>query len=78
MAGHMGSSRVTTQNLKIVRTDSDRGILMVKGSVPGSKGAWVAIRDAVKDPISDKIDAKTVTDEKSESVNEKDTLGGAE
>ncbi len=79
MAGHMGSSRVTTQNLKIVRTDSDRGILMVKGSVPGSKGAWVAIRDAVKkDPISDKIEAKTVTGENSESVNEKDSVGGAE
>ncbi len=48
MAGHMGSSRVTTQNLKVVRTDIGRGLLMVKGSVPGSKGAWVTIKDSVK------------------------------
>ncbi len=48
MAGHMGASRVTTQNLKVVRTDLGRGLLMVKGSVPGSKGAWVTVRDSVK------------------------------
>ena len=48
MAGHMGATRVTTQNLKIVKTDVDRGLVMVRGAVPGSKGAWVLIRDAVK------------------------------
>ncbi|MBA4491280.1 50S ribosomal protein L3 [Paracoccus sp. S1E-3] len=48
MAGHLGSVRVTTQNLQVVRTDSDRGLIMVKGSVPGSKGGWVTIKDAVK------------------------------
>ena len=48
MAGHMGAARVTTQNLQIVRTDSDRGLLLVKGAVPGSKGGWVTIKDAVK------------------------------
>ena len=48
MAGHMGAERVTTQNLTIVRTDIERGLIMVKGSVPGSKGGWVFIRDAVK------------------------------
>ena len=48
MAGHMGSVRVTTQNLQVVRTDADRGLIMVKGSVPGSKGGWVTIKDAVK------------------------------
>ena len=48
MAGHMGSSRVTTQNLKVVKTDAGRGLLMVQGSVPGSKGAWVTVRDSVK------------------------------
>ena len=48
MAGHMGAVRVTTQNLQVVRTDSDRGLIMVKGSVPGSKGGWVTIKDAVK------------------------------
>lgn len=48
MAGHMGSERVTTQNLKIVRTDADRGIILVEGAVPGSKGGWILIKDAVK------------------------------
>jgi large subunit ribosomal protein L3 len=48
MAGHMGSSRVTTQNLKVVKTDLDRGLIMVKGAVPGSKGGWVTIKDAIK------------------------------
>lgn len=48
MAGHLGAVRVTTQNLQIVRTDADRGLIMVKGSVPGSKGGWVTVKDAVK------------------------------
>lgn len=48
MAGHMGQTRVTTQNLEVVSTDSDRGLILVKGAVPGSKGAWIVVRDAVK------------------------------
>ena len=48
MAGHMGATRVTTQNLEIVRTDAARNLVMVKGAVPGSKGGWVLIRDAMK------------------------------
>ncbi|PLX36915.1 MAG: 50S ribosomal protein L3 [Hyphomicrobiales bacterium] len=48
MAGHMGSERVTTQNLEVVRTDVERGLIMVRGAVPGSKGGWILIRDAVK------------------------------
>lgn len=48
MAGHMGDRRVTTQNVKVVRTDVERGLIMIEGSVPGSKGAWIMIRDAVK------------------------------
>jgi large subunit ribosomal protein L3 len=51
MAGHMGAARVTTQNLQVVRTDTDRGLIMVKGAVPGSKGGWVTIKDAVKKPF---------------------------
>lgn len=50
MAGHMGAVRVTTQNLQVVKTDADRGLIMVKGSVPGSKGGWVIVKDAVKKP----------------------------
>ncbi|MEO0938853.1 MAG: 50S ribosomal protein L3 [Pseudomonadota bacterium] len=51
MAGHMGAARVTTQNLQVVRTDSERGLIMVKGAVPGSKGGWVTVKDAVKKPF---------------------------
>ncbi|MCG8558909.1 MAG: 50S ribosomal protein L3 [Hyphomicrobiales bacterium] len=48
MAGQMGNTRVTTQNLKVVKTDTDRGLIMVRGAVPGAKGGWVLLRDAVK------------------------------
>jgi large subunit ribosomal protein L3 len=48
MAGHMGSTRVTTQNLEVVKTDAERGLLMIKGAVPGSKGSWIMVRDAIK------------------------------
>lgn len=48
MAGHMGDTRVTTQNLKIVSTDEERGLILVKGAVPGAEGGWVRISDAVK------------------------------
>ncbi len=48
MAGHMGAERVTTLNLEIVSTDDERGLILVKGSVPGSKGGWVLVRDAAK------------------------------
>jgi len=51
MAGHMGAVRVTTQNLQVIRTDSDRGLIMIKGAVPGSKGGWVTVKDAVKKPF---------------------------
>ena len=48
MAGHLGVERVTTQNLEIVRTDAARGLIMVKGAVPGADNGWVEVRDAVK------------------------------
>ncbi|NJR13611.1 MAG: 50S ribosomal protein L3 [Phyllobacteriaceae bacterium] len=48
MAGHMGSTRVTTQNVEVVMTDVDRGLILLRGAVPGSKGAWILVRDAVK------------------------------
>jgi large subunit ribosomal protein L3 len=54
MAGHMGDERVTTQNLVVVKTDVARGLVMVRGAVPGSKGGWVLVRDAVlKQPHKD-------------------------
>jgi len=55
MAGHMGAARITTQNLEVVRTDADRGLIMVKGAVPGSKGGWVTLKDAVKKPTPENV-----------------------
>ncbi|MEM7694281.1 MAG: 50S ribosomal protein L3 [Pseudomonadota bacterium] len=51
MAGHMGSVRVTTQNLTVARVDAERGLLLVKGAVPGSKNAYIMVRDAVKKAV---------------------------
>ena len=51
MAGHMGATRVTSQNLEVVSTDAERGLILVKGAVPGSKGAWILVRDAVKSSL---------------------------
>ena len=48
MAGHMGNERVTVQNLKVVAVDADKGLLMVKGGVPGSENGWVYVTDAIK------------------------------
>ncbi|MEE9310982.1 MAG: 50S ribosomal protein L3, partial [Planctomycetota bacterium] len=48
MAGHMGATRITTQNVEVVKTDVERGLILIKGAVPGSKGAWILIRDAIK------------------------------
>ena len=48
MAGQMGAKRISTQNLEVVRIDADRGLVLVRGAVPGSKGAWIEIRDAIK------------------------------
>ena len=44
----MGVDRVTTQNLRVVRTDPERGLILVEGAVPGVAGGWIQIRDAVK------------------------------
>jgi large subunit ribosomal protein L3 len=48
MAGHLGDKRITTQNLQIVRTDAEQGTILVRGAVPGAKGGWLLVRDAVK------------------------------
>jgi large subunit ribosomal protein L3 len=50
MAGHMGNTRQTIQNLEIVGTDVERGLILIKGAVPGPKGTIVEIRDAAKTP----------------------------
>ncbi|MEO7276576.1 MAG: 50S ribosomal protein L3 [Sphingomicrobium sp.] len=53
MAGHMGARNRTQQNLEVVRTDPIRGLLFIKGSVPGHKGSWLTIADAIKLPPND-------------------------
>ena len=52
MAGHLGDERVTVQNLKVVSVDADKGLIMVKGAVPGSENSWVYVTDAVKKSAS--------------------------
>ncbi len=53
MSGHLGVDRVTTLNLKVVQTDVERGLILVEGAVPGVKGGWITVRDAVKKKLPD-------------------------
>jgi len=53
MAGHLGAERVTTQSLQIVTADAEQGLLLIKGSVPGSEKGWVLVKDAVKRKLPD-------------------------
>src|ERR1700744_4689261 len=53
MHGHYGVDNVTTQNLEVAKVDVERGLIMVRGAVPGSKGGWVMVRDAIKKPHKD-------------------------
>ncbi|MBB4076626.1 large subunit ribosomal protein L3 [Bartonella fuyuanensis] len=53
MAGHMGQVRVTTQNIEVISTDIERGLILVRGAVSGSKGSWILVRDAVKKCLPD-------------------------
>ena len=55
MAGHMGDRQVTVQNLEVVLTDTERGLIMIRGAVPGSKGNYVMVRDAVKKALPDNL-----------------------
>jgi large subunit ribosomal protein L3 len=82
MAGHMGAARVTTQNLQVVKTDTDRGLIMVKGAVPGSKGGWVTIKDAVKKPFPENAilpaALKSASDEAAKAAEEAAAAAEAE
>ena len=55
MAGHLGVDRVTTLNLKVVQTDVARGLILVEGAVPGAKGGWITVRDAVKKALPKEV-----------------------
>src|SRR3712207_9177907 len=54
MPGHLGVERVTTLNLRVVSTGPERGVILVQGAVPGAKGGWVTVRDAVERPLPDR------------------------
>ena len=81
MAGHMGAAKVTTQNLEVVKTDSARGLIMIKGAVPGSKGGWVTVKKKKKKPVPSDIPfpaaLKSVEIEKVELSSDA-TEGGSE
>jgi large subunit ribosomal protein L3 len=53
MNGHYGVDNITTQKLEVAKVDVERGLIMIRGAVPGSKGGWVMVRDAVKRPHKD-------------------------
>ena len=55
MAGHMGARRRTTQNIEVVRVDEDRGLILLKGAIPGPKNGWVLIKDAVKKALPEDL-----------------------
>ena len=61
MAGHLGDSKVTIQNLQVVKTDLDKGLIMIKGAVPGAKGGWVTLKDAVKKSVPSDLPYPTST-----------------
>jgi large subunit ribosomal protein L3 len=70
MAGHMGARNRTQQNLEVVRTDPIRGLLFIKGSVPGHKGSWLTVTDAIKLPRHESapFPAKLVEETKPEEI----------
>ena len=71
MAGHMGSRKVTTQNLEVVSTDEEAGLILVRGAVPGAKGGWVTISDAVKKPLNKDAPTPASLREKVKNENQK-------
>jgi len=70
MAGHMGDRQRTQMNLEVVRTDADRGLLFIKGSVPGAKNGWLLVRDAIKVKHSDDLPFPGAILEKASPAND--------
>lgn len=85
MAGQMGGKQVTTLNLRVVKTDPERGLILVRGAVPGSKGGWVLLRDAVKKTVPEGVPlpagirggAKPATESDSEAPAEAEEVENA-
>ena len=67
----MGSRKVTTQNLEVVSTDEEAGLILVRGAVPGAKGGWVTISDAVKKPLNKDAPIPASLREKVKKENQK-------
>ena len=80
MAGHMGAKRITTQNLEVVSTDSTRGLIMIRGAVPGSKGGYVRVFDSVKkkNDMELPFPAASIGEEAPSKVNSSDEVVAAE
>ncbi|MBV1864877.1 MAG: 50S ribosomal protein L3 [Rhodobacteraceae bacterium] len=78
MAGHMGAARITTQNLEVMRTDDDRGLILIKGAVPGSKGGWVTIKDSVKKKAPDGLPMPAALRSAAVAAPAETTEGGSE
>src|SRR5215208_2501178 len=78
MAGQLGNERVTTQSLEVVQSDAERGLILIKGSVPGSENGWVLIRDAVKRKVPDGLPFPAALREADSGEPTEDASGGAE
>ena len=63
----MGDCNVTIQNLRVVKTDPKNGIILIKGAVPGAKGGWVTLKDAIKKKLPDNIPFPTANEQKTDS-----------
>ena len=79
MAGQMGDTQVTKQNLEVVSTDAERGLILIKGAVPGFKGGYILISDAIKKPLPDDVPMPgAVRDDTAEAAEDASTEDGAE
>ena len=78
MAGHMGDCNVTIQNLKVIKTDPEKGIILIKGAVPGAKGGWVTLKDSVKKKLPDNIPFPTANEQNAESIVDNLSLNNSE
>jgi len=79
MAGHLGAEQVTNMNLEVVRSDPEKGLIFIKGAVPGAKESWVLVRDAVKMPAPDGVPYPAAVKGASEEVTPEEGAGdGAE
>mgnify|MGYP003455566073 FL=1 len=78
MAGHMGDRQRTQQNLEVVRTDVARGLIFVKGSVPGAKNGWLMVRDAVKHPVPSEAPFPGALKSDNDAVIEEEVIVAAE